>query len=494
MNLTNPINNIIPVPVSVTISEDKFTLSSKMNIYVDPGNPEVISIGRYLAAVLASGTGVKLGVYESAVEPQKETIYLTTVGGDPSLGEEGYELAVTPDKIILRAPYPAGLFWGVQTIHQLVPASIEASSSQPGPWEIPAAEIRDYPRFAWRGTMLDVSRHFFGVEDVERYIDLMAYYKLNTLHMHLSDDQGWRLMIDSWPNLALHGGSTQVGGGPGGYYTQAEYADIVAYARSHYITVIPEIDTPSHINAALASYAELNCDGEAPPLYTGTKVGFSSLCIDSEITYTFLDDVIGELAALTPGPFIHIGGDEAHATSEVDYLKFMARIQEIVTKHGKQVIGWDEITKSDLLPTTAVQFWRPGQERLNLKPGVKVVMSPAARVYLDMKYDSSTPLGLDWAGMISVKDSYTWDPAAQLEDVAEDDILGVEAPLWTETIETFNDVAYMVFPRLLGVAEIGWSTQAKREWDAYRDRLATHGPRLAAMGVNYYPSPLVPWP
>lgn len=342
--------------------------------------------------------------------------------------------------------------------------------------------------------MLDVARHFFGVDDVKRYIDLMAYYKLNRFHMHLSDDQGWRLMIDSWPDLATYGGSTAVGDGPGGYYTQAEYADIVAYAQSRYIVVVPEIDMPGHTNAALTSYAELNCDGQAPPLYTGTEVGFSSLCIDKEITFAFVGDVIREITALTPGPYVHIGGDEAHSTSAEDYLRFIERVQRIVQENGKQMVGWGEIARSELLPTSVVQHWHGDFAQMAVQQGAKVIMSPASKAYLDMKYDVSTPLGLNWAGYISVQDAYTWDPATQVDGVSEGDVLGVEAPLWSETLETMADVEYMTFPRLPGYAEIGWSPASGRSWDEYRLRLAAHGPRLAALGVNFYRSPSVPWP
>jgi hexosaminidase len=494
MDVKTQNNTIIPLPVSVEFSGGTFTLTSTTKIMVETGNPEILSIGRFLAGVLAPATGYEIQVLESTGLPQNGHVYLTTLGGDPALGDEGYELSVEQGGVILKAPQPVGLFRGVQTIRQLLPASIEESTTKPGPWEIPAGVIRDYPRYPWRGTMLDVSRHFFNVEDVKRFIDLLAYYKLNVFHMHLTDDQGWRLMINSWPNLAVHGGSTEVGGGAGGYYTQEVYAEIVAYAQSRYITVVPEIDLPGHTNAALSSYPELNCDGEAPALYTGTEVGFSSLCIDKEITYAFLDDVIGELAALTPGPFIHVGGDEAHATSAEDYIKFMDRIQVIVGKYGKRMIGWDEIAKSELLPTSVVQYWRPDQDRLDLKPGVEVIVSPASKAYMDMKYDPSTSLGLDWAGMINVKDGYTWDPAVKLANLTGSAILGVEAPLWSETLETINDVEYMAFPRLPGYAEIGWTPQARRNWDNYRARLASHGPRLSAMGVNYYKSPMVPWP
>jgi len=488
-------DHIIPRPVSVEATGGTFALTAATDVYVEPGTTELKSIGQHLADKLAPATGHRAKVLETAGPPPANGhIYLTTVGGDPALREEGYELTVAKDLVALVAHQPTGLFRGLQTIRQLLPPSIEKSTVQPGPWEIATGTIRDYPRFGWRGAMLDVARHFFMVDDVKRTIDLMAYYKLNRFHMHLSDDQGWRLAIDSWPNLATYGGSTQVGGGPGGYYTQAEYSEIVAYAQSRYITIVPEIDMPGHTNAALASYAELNRDGKAPPLHTGTEVGFSSLCIGKEITFAFVEDVIREIAALTPGPYLHVGGDETHATSAVDYVQFIDRVQTIVQAHGKQMVGWEEIAQSDLLPTSVAQHWHSDQARKAAQQGAKVIMSPASRAYLDMKYDPSTPLGLNWAGYIDVKEAYTWDPATQVSGVSESNVLGVEAPLWSETLQTIADVEFMAFPRLPGYAEIGWSPETGRNWDEYRIRLAAHGPRLTAMGVNFYRSPRVPWP
>ena len=260
----------------------------------------------------------------------------------------------------------------------------------------------------------------------------------------------------------------------------------MAYARSRYIDIVPEIDIPGHTNAALASYPELNCNGVAPALYTGTEVGFSSLCIDKELTYEFLDDVIGELAALTPGPYIHVGGDEAHSTPAEDYRRFIERAQQIVQAHGKQMLGWAEIAQIDLSPGTVAQYWQGDFGSRAAAQGVKLIMSPADRSYLDMKYDDSTPLGLNWAGNIDVERAYSWDPATLLPGVGEDAVLGVEAPLWTETLDNMDDLEYMVFPRLLGLAEIGWSPAEGRSWDEYRLRLGEHAPRLEALGVNFY--------
>jgi hexosaminidase len=235
-------------------------------------------------------------------------------------------------------------------------------------------------------------------------------------------------------------------------------------------------------------------------LYTGIEVGFSSLCIRDEATYRFVNDVIGELATLTPGPYLHVGGDEALSTPEEEYVDFMRRVQEIVQAHGKQMVGWAEIRRIDLAPTSVVQYWdtHPAAvartiAELSGREGLRLIASPGARAYLDMQYDPATPLGLHWAGYVEVRDSYDWDPATLLPGIGEAAIIGVEAPLWTETLRTMADVEYMAFPRLLGIAEIGWSPAAGRAWDDYRLRLAAHGPRLEALGVNFYRSPQVSW-
>jgi hexosaminidase len=378
----------------------------------------------------------------------------------------------------------------VQTLRQLLPVA-----GQP---RIGAVHIRDRPQFSWRGAMLDVARHFRSVRDVKRFVDLMALYKLNRLHLHLSDDQGWRIAIDRWPRLATHGGSTEVGGGKGGYYTRAQYEDIVRYAAARYITVVPEIDMPGHVHAALSSYPKLACDGKPSPLYTGIDVGFSSLCIGKPVTYDFVSDVIGELARLNPGPWIHIGGDEAAATKPADYVRFVQRVQKIVEEHGKRMIGWEEIGRVKLDGSTVVQHWNtdPSKTALSaqaVKQGAKVIMSPAEHAYLDMKYDASTPLGLQWAGFTNVQDAYVWDPARQVSGVGAKDVLGVEAPLWGETVHSIRDVEYLAFPRLIGIAEIGWSPARGRSWREYRQRLGAQAPLLEALRVNFYRSPEVPW-
>ena len=357
-----------------------------------------------------------------------------------------------------------------------------------------AGTITDYPAFSYRGAMLDVSRHFFGVEDVKRLIDFLALYKMNVLHLHLSDDQGWRIEIKSWPDLAIHGGSTQVGGGKGGYYTQEQYSDIVNYAKERYITIVPEIDMPGHTNAALASYAELNCNGKATELYTGTEVGFSSFCTSHDITYKFIDDVVRELAAITPGPYIHIGGDESHSTKREDYIPFINKVQDIVLSHGKKVLGWDDIAISSLKPNVIAQHWANVKNaKMAVSQGAKILMSPAIKAYLDMQYDKTTKLGLHWAAYIEVDSAYIWDPATLIPGVGKENVIGIEAALWTETITNMKDMEYMVFPRLPGFAEIGWTPSSERNWNEYKVRLGKQGERFKAMDINFYPSARVPW-
>ena len=492
---------VIPKPASVDQRNDaRFRLSPDTEIVVGRSSAEAASVANYLADLLRRSTGYSLPVVAHASSARHPVISLklTQSGG---LRGEAYALRASGGAVRIEAGTSEGLFRAVQTLRQLLPAKVESASVQPGPWSVRSVRILDGPRFAWRGAHLDVSRHFFTVEEVKRYIDLISQYKVNVLHLHLSDDQGWRIVIDSWPRLATYGGSTEVGGGPGGYYTKADYRELVRYAADRYLTVVPEIDTPGHTNAALASYAELNCDGQAPPLYTGTDVGFSSLCVDKEITYEFLDDVIRELAELTPGRYIHMGGDEAHETQQDDYVRFIERVNRIVRDHGKLMMGWEEIAQAQLLPGTLAQHWSPatGSEegtelaRQAVAQGVKLVMSPANHAYLDMKYDPSTPLGLSWAGFVEARDAYEWEPAELVDGVGESAIAGVESALWSETLEDIDDIEFMAFPRLPGIAEIGWSPAEGRSWNEYRLRLAAQGPRWEAQDVDFYRSPQVPW-
>jgi hexosaminidase len=316
---------------------------------------------------------------------------------------------------------------------------------------------------------------------------------MNVLHLHLSDDQGWRIVINSRPKLATIGGSTQVGGGPGGYFTQDDYKAIVRYAQEHYITIVPEIDMPAHTNAAIVAYPEVGCSVRPTQLYTQTDVGWSALCVDKEETYALADDIVREISAMTPGPYFHIGGDEVQALTHEQYVRIVERLQAIVNKYGKKMIGWEEITQARLAPGTIAQQWKSDSVTAALQQGTKLIMSPAKKVYIDMKYNRSTELGLNWAAFIEVRDSYDWDPATYMAGVTEANIVGVEAPLWSETVRNITAAQYLIMPRLPSIAEVAWTAQAGRNWENFRGRLATHAPRWNYLGVNYYRSPQIPW-
>jgi len=482
---------LIPVPASMTATGSSFRITENTSIHVSGD----LYVAEYLASTLRQSTGYALPVEPLESAPSKGAIRLEIDPVENSTSE-AYTLEVTAKNITINATSEHGVFNAIQTLRQMLPHEVEHTNTQEVQWLVPSGKITDTPRFAYRGAMLDVSRHFFQVKDVKRYIDLLSRFKINKLHMHLSDDQGWRIEIKKWPKLTSVGGLTQVGGGKGGYYTQEQYKDIVGYAQSRFITVIPEIDMPGHTNAALVSYPELNCNTKDPnpKAYTGTNVGFSTFCTSNEKVYTFLDDVIGELAAITPGEYIHIGGDESHVTAMKDYIPFIERAQAIVTKHGKKSMGWDEIAHAKLTKDAVVHFWNEADNaKMGIDQGAKVLMSPATRTYLDMQYDSTTHLGLHWAAYIEIDSSYIWDPATMSPDITESDIFGVESPLWSETVTNMNEIEYMAFPRVIGHAEIGWSPQSKRNWDDYKSRLGKISSRLKALEIDYYKSKQVPW-
>jgi len=388
---------------------------------------------------------------------------------------ESYRLSIGTDGVEFAAADDAGRARGLATLRQL------GASVAP-------VVIEDAPKYGWRGFMLDVSRHFFGVDDVLRLIDLAALYKVNVLHLHLTDDQGWRIPIAKWPELTVAGAATQVGGGEGGFYTTADYARIVARATSHAITVVPEIDVPGHVNAALVAYPELG-GGERPEPFTTWSSPGVSLDVGSEIAIRFLGDVVSELVALTPGDYIHLGGDEVEGMDHDAYVRFMWDAATVVLRHGKTPIVWEEAGVAKLPEGTIVQHWSDAAPaRAGAAQGLPLIMSPAPHTYLDQKYDETTELGLKWAGDVEVRDCYEWDPSAVIPEAS---VLGVEAALWTETTETRDDVDSMVFPRLAAVAEVGWSE--RHDWEDFRSRLAAHGPKLRELGVNFHPSKQVDW-
>lgn len=469
-------------------------MNADTKIYVSDSDEGTDAVASYLSQLLSPATGYALEVSSSEGVNELSGILLE-VSDDATLGKEGYELTITEGMVKIAGGSAAGIFYGAQTLRQLLPDAIEASVTQEGQtWSIPTGTIRDMPVYGYRGAMLDVARHFFDVNEVKRFIDFLAAYKMNVLHLHLSDDQGWRIEIKSWPLLTEHGGQTEVGGGKGGFYTQEQYKELVAYAAERQILVIPEIDVPGHTNAALASYPALNCDGRAPELYTGTEVGFSTLCTDKKVTYEFLNDVVRELAEITPGPYLHIGGDESHATKSEDYLPFVNQVQGIVKAHGKTMIGWDETAQADLSEGSVVQLWHNADfAKMAVQKGAKLIMSPANKAYLDMQYDSTSRIGLHWAAYIEVPDGYNWDPATIVPGIGREDIIGMECALWSETVTDMADIEYLTFPRLPGYAEIAWSASSLRNWESYEKRLSAHASRMESMGIGFYRSPKVAW-
>lgn len=479
--------NIIPKPLSYQKGQGKFIFNKDTSIYVKGNNEqeteEIGKIAEFLRGKLKTSTGFELNIVKGDNGPAG-SIYLTTIGGEEAKGDEGYKMIVTPQNVKIIAYKPEGLSRAVQTLRQLLPADIEKNTLVNNvEWSIPASTIDDKPEYGYRGLMLDVARHFYTVDEVKRQIDLAAQYKINKVHLHLSDDQGWRLEIKKWPDLAIIGGSTQVGGGPGGYYTQEQFKDLVKYAAERYVEIVPEFDMPGHSNAALASYGFLNPDGKKKPLYTGTKVGFSTFMTDDEKTYQFIDDIIKEVSAISPSKYIHIGGDEAEKTKKSDYDHFVGRVSEIVKKYGKTPIGWDPIDTSPQIDSSVVlQNWKDSNEAAR-KKNMPIILSLAKKAYLDMKYDQSTPYGLDWAGYIPVESAYKWDPT---DYAPKELVLGIEAPLWTETISDVKVMDYMIYPRLLGYGEIGWTPKAARDWKEYKIRLEAQGERMKNQGINYY--------
>lgn len=495
--------DVVPAPVSAVAGNGQFTVTAETGIDISPGStPDddaIRNVADYLAALLRPATGYEVPVTNaSAPPPGSIHLTITTNSRDAQLGTEGYRLDVTDNQITVTANQPPGLFHGIQTLRQLLPPQVEKHTVLNPPLTVPVGHIVDYPRFAYRAAGLDVARHFFTVADVERYIDEVSLYKVNYLHLHLTDDQGWRLAIDGWPNLTSTGAATEVGSGAGGFYTQDDYRKLVAYAQSRFITIVPEIDVPGHVTAALASYPALSCGGKPQPVFTGISASYSSLCASKPTAYTFIDDVFRQLSALTPGPYIGIGGDEAQATALTDYAKIVDRAASDVRAHGKVPWGWQETTAASIGTPAVATYWNPGLPTPQLKQaansGTQLVLDPANHTYLDQKYDANTALGLQWAGYVNVQKAYDWDPATYLSGVETSAILGVEADLWTETIASNSDIDYMAFPRLPAVAELGWSPPTTHSWTAFRTRLAAQGPRWSAMGMNYYHSPQIPWP
>lgn len=488
------LENMIPKPLKTVSTNSAFGLDENTVIQTSTSAAGFPKVGKFLSEKIKWHTGLDIPVDGTTDASHQRVILIDQADSTVISGQEAYGIQITQDSIILSAKTAEGAFRGIQTLRQIIPETSNDTLSETKMWLIPTGTITDNPGYAYRGAMLDVARHFFEVEEVKKYIDLLAYYKFNALHLHLTDDQGWRIEIKSWPKLTEIGGKTEVGGGGGGFYTQEEYKDLVAYAAEQFITIIPEVDMPGHTNAASLAYPILNGNGKKVEPYTGIEVGFSTFDTRKDTVYAFIDDVVREISEITPGPYFHAGGDESHVTQKEDFNYFVERVHKIVKKYGKKMIGWDEIVHADLDTTAIAQLWSSEKNAaVAIEKGLKVILSPAKKMYLDMQYDTLSKYGLHWAAYIPVDSAYVWTPENYHMGIKKENILGLESPLWSETISNSDELEYLAFPRVIGHAELGWSAEENRDWENYKVRLANQAPFLDKMDVKYYPSKLIDW-
>ncbi|PSR54751.1 beta-N-acetylhexosaminidase [Adhaeribacter arboris] len=529
---TKPEVAIIPEPVSLKINTGQFVLPRNVVIAAS-AHPQLKSTVAFLRERLSVPTGRNVTVSKPSTTATIRLILLPTP--DNSIGKEGYHLAVTPQNIVIRANQPAGLFYGAQTLVQLFPNEIESAELvKKTSWLVPCVEVTDYPRFGWRGLMFDVSRHFFTKQEVKQYIDDMVRYKYNLLHLHLTDDEGWRIEIKSLPKL------TQVGAwnvkkegyfgnfSPpqpneprtyGGFYTQADIKELVLYAKERFVNILPEIDVPGHSLAAVVSYPELSCtpgvenyrvrSGEqimdwshgAPPI----ALVDNTLCPANEKVYEFLDKVITEVAQLFPFEYIHVGGDETPQNfwEKSDAIKslmkkenlknlhevqgyFERRLEKIVLSKGKKFMGWDEILEGGLAPSAAVMSWRGmkgGIQAARLKH--EVVMSPTDFAYIDyMQGDVSIEPRI--YATLRLSKAYQFEPMPDSVDAQY--IKGGQANLWTEQVYNMRHAQYMTWPRGFAIAESLWSPKESKDWKDFINRVENHFNRFKIAEKNYAPS------
>jgi hexosaminidase len=480
---------LVPRPRSVEVHDTPpFVLDQATTVVIEP-RPELIQVAVLAADLL--GRVAEQAVQVRYRDSGERGVVLLRLTDDLPAGEEAYRLVVTAVRVDVEARTTAGLMRAIVTLRQLL------ARERAGFTYAPAVRIEDAPRYGWRGLSIDVARHFLPVEDLKVVIGVMAHYKLNVLHLHLTDDQGWRLHIPSRPNLTRLSGGTAVGGDPGGFYSQADFTTIVQYAGARGIRVVPEIDVPGHVNAATHAYGELTPSGEPTAEYTGIEVGFSFLTADLPATTPFLQAVFKDVAAVSPDAFIHIGGDEVLTMDPQEYAELVTTAAKAVRATGRQVVGWQEIAHVPLEPGTVVQFWDtrvdPSPFVAAAEAGAKFLMSPGSKAYLDMKYDASTELGLEWAGHIELRDAYEWDPDTLIEGMPPGAVIGVEAAVWTETLRDLPSLLSMLLPRLAAVAEVAWTAPELQDWEEFRVRVAGQGAFWDRLGLRWYPSPQVDW-
>ncbi|MFI2365818.1 family 20 glycosylhydrolase [Promicromonospora sp. NPDC019610] len=533
---------IIPVPVELVAGEGVLDLRSVTVHAPDAGTAR-------LAGELLTSAGATV-VADDAVGADGATAVTLTV--DPAAGPGGssnperYTLTVTADGVSVAAPERSGLLHGVRTLRQLVNAGRFGAdgdaAATDAPLEVRAVVVRDEPRFGWRGLSFDVVRHWFGPADLRAVVDLVGSYKMNRLHLHLSDDQGWRLEIPSRPALTEKSSQGAVSGATGGFLTVDEYRELQEYAAEREIVIVPEIDVPGHVNAATHAYGELTPSGEATDAYDGIEVGFSKLHFDLPTTEPFLRDVFTDVARMTLGPWVHFGGDEVLVMQPEEFGRFVVLCQQIIAGAGKIPVAWQEAAGSAhgdqaavaalagadagsdagpgagpvdggpadhaatpdgegapalVEPGTVLQYWDtrpdPAPFLRAAQAGAKFVMSPADRAYLDMKYTPEHPLGQQWAAFVELHDSYDWDPATLIEGLPESAIEGVSAAVWTETLLNRDHLFSMLLPRLAAVAEAAWSQPGAKDWESFRGRIAVEAGAWRRDGASYHPTPQIDW-
>ena len=499
--------NIIPKPVNLIYREGNFILTEQTKIESDTRLKDVAD---YFKNLISTATGFNLVISDiRSGLTESNRIYLVLNEGLDKLGEEGYSLEINQKNIILTAKNPVGIFCGIQTIRQLLPIEIERKAKLSCfEWVIPAVEIRDFPRFSWRGYMLDEGRHFLGKAVVKHILDLMAYFKMNVFHWHLTEDQGWRIEIKKYPKLTEIGSKrkeTQIGGFLSknmdntpheGFYTQEEIKEIISYADKLFIKVVPEIDIPAHSKAALAAYPEFSCTGG--PFEVSTTFGIKKdvFCVGKEATFEFLNDILDETVNLFPFAIIHIGGDEVpkkrwekcpncQERIEKEDLKnekelqayFTDRITMYLSSHGRRIMGWNQILTESSSTEIIAQKWLFGKKLIknHLKKGGNVVFSQFGYTYLDYSYART-----------SLSKTYKYEPIPKgLSKDYHSNILGIEAPMWTEWVRNEKELDWQTFPRLIAIAESNWTPKEQKNFKSFKNRLEPILKRLDVIGVYY---------
>ena len=507
---------ILPKPVHVMVNDGFFEIRKNTKVIVDS---EARPLGEMLRTLIAPSMGFELDISDG--NPVRNSIQLSVDPSLEDLEEEGYRLTVDKKGVLIEAPAEAGIFYGMQTLRQLLPVEIFSEiADEDVRWAIPSVEIKDYPRFKWRGMHLDVCRHFMPVEFIKKYIDLIAIQKMNRLHLHLTDDQGWRIEIKEYPKLteiSAWRDETIVGhyrdeprkfDGKihGGFYTHDEIREIVAYAEERYVTIVPEIEMPGHGQAALAAYPEISCTGGPFKVSSIWGIREEVFCAGNEMTFEFLENVLQEVLDLFPGEYIHVGGDECpkdrwekcpkcqarireeglHDEHELQSY-FITRMEKYLAANNRRLIGWDEILEGGLPPNATVMSWR-GEEGgiAAAREGHDVVMTPYGYTYFDYYQADPENEPLAIGGLLPLEKVYSYDPVpAALNEQQQTHILGVQGQVWTEYIPSPEKAEYMAFPRACAMAEIGWTPLDRKNFNEFSKTLAHHLKRLDFLNVNY---------